>query len=338
MMTLSNELRQRGQEVSFLTFKGRGLGDHVNQLGFESAEVRVRTKVDPLAVIAMSRAIRQARADIVHCHLSTSAVNGALAAKMAGVPGVSTVHGLSGKLSFKPSYHLIAVSAEVRRHMVLQGIHESKISIVPNGIELQDWSPNDRLEARRALGIALDVPVLGTTARLTQLKGVNQALYAVARVKVDFPNVRYVVFGDGEQRKELADLSRSLGIEENVVWLGYRNDVPKLLPALDLFLFPSLREAMGISIVEAMAACVPAVATTIGGIPEVVTPETGVLVPPSDPIAMADAIVGYLRDPEKRLSAGQAAWERAHTEFSASRMAARTLGVYADVLDRYGRV
>ena len=338
MMTLATELQARSNKVTFLTFKGRGLGEHVRTAGFQTNDVRVRLKIDPAAILKIARHIRREGIDIVHCHLSTSAINGALAARLAGVPSVSTVHGMSGKLSFLPSTHLIAVSGEVRRHLVGQGIHESRISIVPNGIEVPDWSSDRRVQARKSLGIPLDVPVIGTTARLTELKGINHALYAVSQIREDMPNIRYVVFGDGQQREELQTIAQSLGITENVMWMGYRNDVQNLLPALDIFLFPSLREAMGISIVEAMAAKIPTIATTIGGIPEVVTSDVGILVPPADPVAMSEAVISLLRDPAKRAELGSRAWERAQSEFSAQKMAARTLGVYAALLEKSCRV
>lgn len=337
MMSLANELRNQSHNVSFVTFRGRALGRHVKTSGFESHEVPVRLKIDPIAILAMARHFRRIRADVVHCHLSTSAVNGALAARLAGLPAVSTVHGMSGKLSFLPSTHMIAVSSEVRRHLVTQGIHESRISIVPNGIQLHAWNPDLRARARKILGIEDHVPLLGTTARLTKLKGIEYALYAVARVRQDMPNVKYVVFGDGEDRESLKQLAKDLSLTGAVVWPGYRTDVQDLLPALDLFLFPSLREAMGISIVEAMAAKVPTIATKIGGIPEVLSNGTGLLVPPADSVALADAILELLKDPGRRDSIANTAWERAHDEYSVKRMAARTLGVYAAMLDRSHR-
>lgn len=337
MMTLATELRSRGQDVAFVTFKGRHLGSHVRSEGFEDHQVKVRFKVDPFAIASIARIVRRTRADVVHSHLSTSSINGSFAARLANVPGVATVHGLSGKLSFLPAEHLIAVSAEVRRHMIQQGVNESKISIVPNGIVLSQATPPDRTAARLALGLPLDAPVVGTTARLTPLKGVDHALYAFAKIVQDLPNARYVVFGSGPQSAGLQELVETLGISANVQFVGYREDVPALLPALDVFLFPSLREAMGIAIVEAMAAGLPSVATRIGGIPEVLTPETGRLVAPSDPVAMAEATLDYLRDPVLRKTVGSAAAERARTEFTAQRMASRTLDVYRAVLDRKSR-
>ena len=337
-MTLATELKAQSQNVEFITFKGRGFGDHVRSVGFQSTDVKVRLKIDPLAIAQIARHIRRNKVEIVHAHLSTSTVNACLAARLARVPGLATVHGMSGKLSFVPCTHLIAVSAEVRQHLVNQGVHESKISIVPNGLQFKGLAPEARAQARRSIGLPDDVPVLGTTARLTPLKGVDYALSAFARVLQDFPNAHYIVFGEGDQRAELQELATSLGVSSQVHWMGYRHDVPELLPALDVFVFPTLREAMGIAVVEAMAAGIPTVANAIGGIPEVVVPETGFLVPPADPVAMADQITLLLRDGPLRQTMGEAAMARARTEYSAQRMAARTLGVYAACLARFNRL
>ncbi len=338
MMTLANELRSHGQHVEFATFKGRGLGAHVESEGFLKLDFRVRTKVDPLAIARMARHIRRRKIDIVHGHLSTSVVNGCLAARLAKVPSIATVHGMSGRLSFLPAHHLIAVSSEVRKHLIDQGVHESKISIVPNGIHFPTSDPLARSRARASLGLDESVPVLGTTARLTALKGMDHALYAFSRVVADIPDAHYIVMGDGDETQTLVDLAKSLGIQDRVRWLGYRPDVAELLPALDVFVFPSLREAMGIAVVEAMAAGVPSVASRIGGIPEVLADESGILVPPADPVAMSDAILELLRDSERRVAMGMAAQTRARTEYSAQRMAARTIGVYTATLARFHRV
>mgnify|MGYP000923892243 CR=1 FL=1 len=151
MLTLCHELRQFGHDVSFITFRGRGLTQEVSRLGYPSDVVSVRAKVDPLAIIQMAKIIRRANADIVHTHLSTSTVNGSIAARLARRPAVATVHGLSGKLSFLPATHLICVSNDVRRHMLDQGVSASKLSVVHNGIV--DVPIASKQEARHSLGL-----------------------------------------------------------------------------------------------------------------------------------------------------------------------------------------
>ncbi|MBS1708428.1 MAG: glycosyltransferase family 4 protein, partial [Armatimonadetes bacterium] len=289
MMTLCHELVLRGHAVSFATFKGRGLGAHVKSLGYPDTEFPVRFKVDPIAVVQIARWMRREQFDIVHCHLSTSSTNGSLAAKLARVPSVATVHGLSGKMSFVAADHLIAVSGEVRRHLVTQGMSEAKISVVHNGIPVgHKPTEEERAGARAALRLPLDVPIFGTTARLTPLKGIDQALHAARRVVDDVPRAMFVVFGDGASKAEYVEMARSLGLSDNVLFAGYRSDVRDLLPALDVFVFPTLKEAMGIALVEAMAAGVPVVANDVGGVPEVVREGTGFLVTPGEAVSMAD--------------------------------------------------
>lgn len=333
MMTLCHELGLRGHGVSFATFRGRGLGDHVRALGYPVQEFPVRLKVDPFAIVRMARWFRQERFDIVHCHLSTSATNGSLAAKLARVPSVSTVHGLSGKLSFVASDHLIAVSGEVRRHLVAQGLSETRMSVVHNGIPVGPMpTPEVRAAARAALGLKPGVPTFGTTARLTPLKGIDQALHAARRVVDDIPSAVFVVFGDGSSRAEYEDLAASLRLQDNVLFAGYRPDVRDLLPALDVFVFPTLKEAMGIALVEAMAAGVPVVANDVGGVPEVVREGTGYLVAPGEAVSMADRTAELLRQPELRAETGHQAYGLVVDEFSSPRMAAKTEGVYHQML------
>ncbi|MBL8064933.1 MAG: glycosyltransferase family 4 protein [Chthonomonadaceae bacterium] len=338
MLHLADDLRARGHYVSFLSVKERGFADYTQTRGFDSHFLRVRTKVDPYSIAKMANLMRRLKPDVVHCHLSTSAVNGAIAARLAGIPSLSTVHGMSGKLSFLPSEHLIAVSSKVRDHLVGQGVSEAKISIVFNGIPLRCYDSDSRIAARALLDLAPDRPVIGTTARLTPMKGLVHALYALARIREEVPDVVYIVMGDGEQKEELHELAHKLGLKKHVRWMGYRHDVQDLLPGLDVFMFPSLREAMGISIVEAMSAHVPVVAAAIGGIPEVVDKESGVLVPPSDPVGLADATVRLLKDKQLKSRMGTAAYDRAVSEFSSSRMGERTLAVYFGLLNHRNRL
>ncbi len=336
LLTLATAQRQAGTMVEFLTFKGKRFGKQVRDLGFCSHEVRVRGKVDPLAIREMARVIRSGGYDVVHTHLSTSSVNGALAARLARVPSVATVHGMSGRLSFAAANHLIAVSGSVRDHLVRQGVPARKISVVYNGVDLEECIlPRD--EARTRLGLALGVPVVGTVARITPLKGVEDALRAVKILTANLPDLRYLLVGEGERLAACKSLATELGIGENVDFLGYRKDVGACLAAMDLFLFPTLKEAMGIALVEAMAAELPTVSTNVGGIPEVVTSDTGILVGPGEPEALAEASLGLLNDPERMRRLGQAGRNRAREVFGIPAMQAATDAVYRRVVRSVGR-
>lgn len=326
LVTLSKAQRAAGSRVEFLTFAGRNFGAQMEDLGFKTHRVKVRGKIDPVAIKQMLDVIKQGHFDVVHTHLSTSSVNGCLAARAAKVPCVATVHGMSGRLSFAPANHLIGVSNGVKKHLIGQGVPDEKISVVYNGIEIR--SKEDRAQARRRLEIPNHVPVLGTVSRITAMKGIEDAIHAVSQLRGKFPDLQYVIVGDGDFRANCETLAAKLGIRQAIHFVGYQEDVDSYLAAMDLFVFPSHKEAMGIALVEAMAAGLPAVATEIGGIPEVVTPQTGILVPSRKPEAFAEAVTQLLTDPSLMAQMGTAAEERAKQVFSISAMESATDAVY----------
>ena len=324
MLTLAQGLRDLGHTVEFVGFRGRGLGEVVEPLGFACHEVSVRFKLDPVAAVSLSWLLKRGDFDVIHSHLSTSCLIGGWAGQRVKVPSVATVHGLSRKWSFLTNRRLVAVSAEVKRHLVAQGVASSRVSIVHNGVEVGPTpSKGAREEARRNLGLEAGRPVVGTTARLTEAKGIHHALSAFAHVQHRHRSAKLVVFGDGPERARLGELAVALGVEKNVVFAGYRADVRELLPALDAFVFPTLKEAMGIAVVEAMLAGVPVVAHRVGWVPEVVKEGTGYLVDVGDEDSLARRVADLLYDEDLRGRMGSAAREWAATEFDARRMADR---------------
>jgi glycosyltransferase involved in cell wall biosynthesis len=331
LVTLAIAQRKAGTRVEFLTFKGKRFGQQVRDLGFTAAEVKVRGKVDPLAVVQMARVIRTGRFDVVHTHLSTSSVNGGLAARLARVPCLATVHGMSSKLSFLTVNQLIAVSNGVKDHLVRQGVSPSKVSVVYNGIDPVE-SKLTKPEARARLAMPEGSPVVGTVSRITALKGIEDAIRAVATMIRQFPSLRYLVVGDGDGLEPCKRLSEELGIGGSEDFTGYRTDVQDCLAAMDMFLFPSLKEAMGVALVEAMVAGLPCVATNVGGIPEVVTCDTGVLVDPNRPDLLARASIELLEDPARMTALGCAGRARAKELFSISAMETATNDVYRSMI------
>lgn len=333
MMTLAEELRNQGHRVEFGCFKGRGLAELVRDRGFVAHEVTVRFKLDVVSAVSLARVIRVGGFDVVHSHLSTSCIIGGWAGRIARVPSLASVHGLSGKLSFVTNDHLLAVSEEVRRHLVGQRLAPEKVTVIHNGVPVGPRpGPEARAEARRVLGLPTDVRIIGTTARLTPSKGVHHALAAFAHVQANLRKAQFVIFGDGPEKPKLQAMAAHLGVEKNVRFLGYRDDVRALLPALDVFVFPSLKEAMGIAIVEAMLAGLPVVAHSIGGVPEVVKEGTGYLVAAGDEQRMAEHLSDLLFEDDLRLPMGQRARDWAADEFNAEKMAARTVDAYRQAL------
>ena len=329
MLTLAEAQRDAGHEVQVVTFKGKPFNDDLARLGWKHTPFRVRFKIDPLAVVQMAKYFRREKIDIVHTHLSTSSVNGCLAARLAKIPCVATVHGMSGKLSFVFADHLIGVSEGVRNHLISQGIKPEKITKVFNGVKVPSEVPS-KSEARAKFGIKPDALVFGTVARLTPMKGIEYSIRAFKDIHEVRPNAQYVLVGDGDHLEQYEALVSTLGLTEVVLFLGYQANVFEPLCAMDIFLFPSLKEAMGMSVVEAMAAGLPVVSTNVGGLPEVVTKDMGILVPPEDAGAIARAALS-ISDIDMHGFSAMAIW-RAVNLFSVPVMLEKTQTVYDQLL------
>jgi len=332
MLTLTGGLQSRGHSVRFITFTGRGAGSELRRHGETVDEVYVRTKLDPFAIAAMAKKIRSSRSQIVHTHLSTSSVNGCLAAKLAKVPSFATVHGMSGKLSFVFADQLLAVSEEVKNHLVSQGVKPSRIKVIYNGVVEEQASESEVDQLRVQLGLSGTFPVLGTVARVTRLKGIADAIKAVHHLKFEFPDIRYLVLGTGDDLQNCEELVGDLGLQRNVHFLGYQHRTAPYLKLMDIFIFPSYREAMGIALVEAALQGVPCVATNIGGIPEVVAKGSSQLVNPGDIEAMVKQVTRLANDPALRLTVSQNEQELARQKFSVDTMVESTLVVYESML------
>jgi glycosyltransferase involved in cell wall biosynthesis len=174
----------------------------------------------------------------------------------------------------------------------------------------------------------LDGTIVGNVARLAEQKGQRTLLEAVPFVLERHPESRFAIAGEGELRRELESLAAPLG--DRAVLLGARDDVPDLLASFAVFAFPSLYEGLCLAVIEAQAAGVPVVATPVGGIREtVVDGETGWLVPPRDPRALADRIVWVLDHPDEARRIAEEGRRRARERYSEAAMVERTLALYA---------
>jgi glycosyltransferase involved in cell wall biosynthesis len=204
--------------------------------------------------------------------------------------------------------------------------------VVPNGVDQETFRPLPRSVVRAELGLG-DSPLFIAAGRLNLEKGMHHAVQALARLDGPRPAPRLVVVGEGEQRKPLERLARSLGLQDRVLFPGAKthDDLARYFAAADVFLFPTERaEAGPLVLVEAMACGLPIIASAIGAIPELLgrTGQNGLLVPPGDTEALAEAMHTLLRDDELRRRLGEAAHRRALAEYTTKRMVDRTLDVY----------
>jgi L-malate glycosyltransferase len=239
----------------------------------------------------------------------------------------------------------ILVNADaVKDWLIGDGYDASKIAVIRNGVDLARF---DNLPAqsnvRRELGLADDTPLVGVVSRLTRLKGLEDFLEAAAIVRSRIPAARFLVAGetnpmDRDYLRELQEHAARCGVAEHVTFTGIRNDVPAVLASVTVSVMPSLNEALSNVVLESMAAGAPTVATRVGGTPEaVVDGVTGILVPPGDSAALADAIVHLLKNPQLAAHLGGAARARIADHFSVRRMVRATEDLYTDLLERKHR-
>lgn len=295
--------------------------------------LRRRPGFQPGLARQIARLISLHRIDVVHCHHYSPYVYGLLASVVTRAQLVFTEHGrladddpsLKRRL-VNPFLSMLggrvcAVSGDLKQHMVAEGFPERRIQVVYNGIDpARRPTAIHRHVAREMLGLPMDSFVVGTVGRLDAVKNLRLMLQAHCRVLERYPAARAVIVGDGPERAALQATAAELGIEHAVMFAGYRSDVRMLMPAFDVYLNTSNYEGVSLTILEAMAAGVPVVATRVGGNPEVVVDqETGVLVP-QRARAIADAVARLAYEPRRRRILGDAGRWRVMRHFSMARM------------------
>ncbi|MBI5598229.1 MAG: glycosyltransferase [Deltaproteobacteria bacterium] len=298
---------------------------------------------------SLVRLLKKERPRILHCHRHGPTVYGVVAGAIAGVGHViSHVHGLGRTRNFKRRLanffilkrvdRILTVSNTVREDVLKTnwGLPPSKVITVLNGIDAEGiaFGPAARERARLKMGVGSKEFVLGTVGRMTETKGQRHLLSAFAEVAGKIPGLRLVVAGEGPDAGSLKELAEGLGISGKVAFLGFRSDVRELLSGLDVFVFPSLAEGLPLALLEAMAAGLPVVASSVGGIPEVFGGcDMGRLVPAKDPQALAVAIMEiYSLGEEGRNRMGQAAKGRVFEAFTHKTMCRSLTDVYRSVL------
>lgn len=271
---------------------------------------------DLAGLLRLRSFLRRESYRIVHTHTSKGGFVGRLAASLAGVPVIiHTMHGLAfherspiftrifystlERIAAEKCNQIVSVSDFHREWAIDLGIcKKSRIVTIPNGIADQHHPTGAALMLRRQLGFSGEDLMLLTVARLAPEKGLECLIAAAALLRVRVPRCKVVIAGDGPVRWRLERLAQQHGISDRIIFLGYRQDVPDLLAACDVVVLPSLREGLSISLLEAMAAGKPIVASSIGSHVEVASQaHIAKLVTPADERALSRAIAELLRDP-----------------------------------------
>lgn len=312
---------------------------------------------DPRSTLQLIRLFRRLRPDLVHTHLIDADVYGQTAARLTGIPAVSSVHGVPTFYQRWP-YHAvgravgrlpkrrIAISDHVRRFLVEHRLSPAeRITVIPYGIDAAAWRPRagDREQARRRWGLDDDVVVIGMAARMIEGKGHATLLNAAQLAAGRGPRLHLLLAGDGALRPSLEQTSRSICRQSaglDVDFLGHIEDVPSFMHASDIVVFPTqppLGEGFGLAALEAQAAGRPVIASDWCSLPEVVEADrTGLLFPPGSATALAHALATLASDRSLRERLGAQGAVRAATIFPPQRTVRSTVEVYDAVLARTG--
>ena len=311
---------------------------------------------DAVAAWRVAQIIRRVRPDIVHTHTAKAGAVGRMAALLAG-PGrrpvvVHTFHGhvlrgyfgRVGTLLFRAietmlartTDRLVAVSPEVRDELVaLRVAPERKFSVVRLGIELEPRVrfDGDAAEVRRRHGIGADKFVVGWFGRMTAVKRTEDLLTMLAGVRERGVDALLLLVGDGDDRERLEQRAHDLGLARSCLFVGYQEDVAPWYAICDAVVLTSASEGTPVTIIEALAAGRPVVATRVGGVPDVVEEgETGFLVRPRDTHALAERLEILARDPERRAAMGAAGRARVLERYAVDRLVDDVDALYRELL------
>jgi glycosyltransferase involved in cell wall biosynthesis len=278
--------------------------------------------------------------DIVHTHGSRADIVGGLAARRGGTKHVSTVHGFTGgglrnrlyefrqRWALRSADAVIAVSSPLVERLASAGLARQRIHLVPNGY-LAAGKLLERRAARDLLSLPADTPIIGWVGRLSLEKGADVMIEALA---LSDQSWRLSIIGDGPQSDVLRARARDLGVANRISWHGSVADAALLLRAFDVFVLSSRTEGTPIILFEAMHAGIPIVATSVGGVPDVISAAHAVLVPPENPRLIADAIDHIRVDQNAALQRSARALQRVTDAYGHARWIASTRAVYETVL------
>lgn len=345
-------LQERGHYVEIVTRPSCWIAEEARRRGIAVTEIDMRSKFDFKAIRALAKHLRAEKFDVLHTHSGIDSWIGGIAAKLAKMPALVRTRHLF--MPFKRSplnfvHYLpdrIFCLGETMRRMLVDdcGFPAGQITNIPTGIDFSTFLPErSRAAVREELGIAettflvLVVGVIrGVKRHDIALRGFAEMLASGGAAAADSV---LVLAGDGPMRAEMERLAAELGLGERIKFLGHRTDVPDLMAAADILLLTSRSEAQSQALTQGIGLGIPAVATAVGGVPEVIIHEqTGLLVPPNEPAPVAAALLRLQQSPDLRRQLGDNGKRHALKRYDLSVMLDDTLRAYADILrEKAGR-
>ncbi|MCP3875287.1 MAG: glycosyltransferase [Desulfobacteraceae bacterium] len=319
----------------------------IKQTGITVECLRI-SRFNPWVIFRFLQLIRRYNAQVFHTHDFLSDIYGIVAAKIAGCFSVCSAHGFvqtSWKIRLyefvdikcMPFFdRVMAGSQAMKRFLIEKGIHSKRICLVNNAIDLEETKGcGKKCDFRKEYQIDPEEFIVGVVGRLSSEKGHKNFLNVVSQLDPDLPKTRFVIVGDGVEMGSLKKEVRDLGLSGRVLFTGYYHNVNCFLKQCDIFVLPSLRESLPLSLVEAMSFGIPVIATRVGSVPELVGPdESGLIVSPGDKIAMKNAIEKLLTDRKMSHNMGNNGKMKVEQEYSARSMVKKIAEIYKSTQPR----
>ena len=341
----------------FQVRNGNPIADDLRALGIPVDLIPVPYMRDLTAVSRIVAYLKDVNADLIHAQLELGDILGGLAALRMRLPIVSTLHTMpSQDMSLKSRMHqeveyfclrhffnmVISVSDEARQfHKDIGKLPDRKTCTIYNGIDLSHFpaSPqSDREAVLREFNIPAAATVLITVAVLRELKGIQYMIRALPEILSVHPDLYYLIAGSGDFQSALMEEAVRVGVSERVVFAGARKDVPALMSASDIFILPTLTEALPTVLAEAMAASLPILASRVGGVPEMVEDGiNGKMVAPADPQQLANVCTDMLRDPDALVKMGLAGRQIVEEKFNVRVQVDKLQALYQSLITSYGK-
>lgn len=311
--------------------------------------IDTKQEVGPKIILSMFKllpVIKKNNIDILHSNSRTTQVLGSLLSVFTGTPHVSTCHGFFKKRFFRRIFpcwgaKTIAISEPVKEHLCLDfKVRPENIAVIHNGIDIQRFAlQKDVLTVRRAVnrkifGLGANDFVVGIIARLSDVKGHAYLIRAMQMVIDKYPQAKLLIVGDGRMKDELLKLSRNLGIKGSVFFKTEVYDTASVLSSIDIFVMPSLKEGLGLALMEAMAGGLAVVGSNVGGIKSLIQDGySGLLTEPGNIEQLSKAIIDLLNDAKKREFLGNNARGYITKNFSQEKMVLETEKAYLECLN-----
>lgn len=336
-------LAQRGHYVALVCREHARIRDEAARLSIDTHVLPLRKPYDVASVMRLSRFMRENAFDIVNTHSGVDSWIGGIASKLARIPVLVRTRHLNIPLKrnvlnfihYLPDMY-ITCGDTMRRNLVNNcGFPSDRVVNIPTGVDMSSFRVWKDPEAKVRHGLPRDAVVITNVGILRSVKGHEVTLSSVKAVVDAVPNAKFLIVGDGPRKQALEDFAQNLGIMDHVKFTGFIENIPEIYSFTDVAVLSSWSEGLPQSMLQAMAAGVPVVATKAGGVPEVITDgHTGILVEPGDHEGLARGIINVLRQPELGGHLAKNARELVMKEHSAEHMIDRIEALYKDLLKR----